>query len=610
MKKNILLIPFFLAVAIFAKAQTNFYNLDTIQKIEITFAQPNWDYQMDTARLGQDGTLMAALLKINGIAFDSVAVRYKGNSSYDSTYIKNPLNISLDDFKSQDYHGISTIKLSNAYNDPSMIREVLSYKILGNYMDAPRANFAQVYINGRYIGLYTNTETIGKSFCKKYFGSSKGVFIKGNPIVTPSPITKCNLKYKSGMDSTAYFNFYEMKSATGWNELVALTDTVTNYPNSIGSILDMDRVIWMLAFDNVLVNLDSYMGVFCQNYYLYKDQNKRFNPVVWDLNMSLGGFPFLGSGATSTGQLSPTTMQQLPLTAHSTDAYWPLIKAVMANPSYRKMYMAHAKTITTEMFNSHLYETQATAYQALIDTAVLHDANKFFSYSQFQTGMTANTTIGSYTVPGIKTLVDARATYLNATTDFNYAQPVITNTGVSGGIGIIGGLATINTTVSNATSVFVKVRANYYGKFVATELYDDGAHNDGAAGDGVYGNDVLIQSANNEYYIYAENANAAKFAPEGAEHEFYSFAAATVATTDFSTSKNKLQVFPNPATAHIDVIAPPSTLGKRCKLSNQLGQIVSEVAVSTTTSFDVSELPNGLYFLTIDGFNAKVVVAK
>jgi spore coat protein CotH len=38
--------------------------------------------------------------------------------------------------------------------------------------------------------------------------------------------------------------------------------------------------LWMLAFNNVFVNLDSYTGGFSQNYYLYKDENRRFNPVV------------------------------------------------------------------------------------------------------------------------------------------------------------------------------------------------------------------------------------------------------------------------------------------------------------------------------------------
>lgn len=161
-------------------AQT-LYNLNTIQKIEISFSIPNWDYRMDTAKVGAEGYLMADSVKINGLQFDSVGVKYKGNSSFDSTKIKNPLHISFDEFKNQQYEGFKDIKLSNGYGDPSLIREVLAYEILGNYMHCPRANFAQVYINGSYVGIYSSAENIDKKFCADHFNSNQGTFVKCNP---------------------------------------------------------------------------------------------------------------------------------------------------------------------------------------------------------------------------------------------------------------------------------------------------------------------------------------------------------------------------------------------------------------------------------------------
>ena len=75
----------------------------------------------------------------------------------------------------------------------------------------------------------------------------------------------------------------------------------------IETVLDVDRALWMLAFNNVLVNLDSYSGAFRQNYYLYKDQNDRFDPIVWDLNMSFAGFP----GGTGGGAYTATTLDPM-----------------------------------------------------------------------------------------------------------------------------------------------------------------------------------------------------------------------------------------------------------------------------------------------------------
>jgi hypothetical protein len=524
-------IKYFLPVALFMLLfsatifSQNFYDLNTIQKIEISFSQPDWDYRMDTAKAGSEGYLMADWVKINGQQYDSVAVKYKGNSSYNPSNAKNPIHIVLDEYKNQDYQGYDDIKLGNGYSDPSMIREVLGYDILKNYMDCPKSNFAQLYINGTYIGLYSNDESIGKSFCSDHFYSSGNIFFKCNPTVTPSPVVKSNLKYIPSADSTGYFNYYELKSDYGWNELVALCDTVTNYPASIGSILDMDRVLWMLAFNNVLVNLDSYTGVFAQNYYLYKDNTARFNPVVWDLNMSFGGFPYVGSGVSSMGSLTVTNMQQLTPLIHSTDVNWPLIKDVLNTPFYKKMYIAHMRTITNEMFVSNNYITSATQLQSLIDTAVASDSNSFFTYSQFQNAMTTNNIVGSYTVPGISTLMSSRISYLQSTTDFMYATPSISSIAASSLFPSLDSAVTITAKVVNNTAAYLGYRYEPGGKFIRTLMYDDGMHNDGAAGDSTFGASVIMSASQMQYYIYAENANAGIFSPERAEHEFYTLLA-------------------------------------------------------------------------------------
>lgn len=504
-----------------AKAQQPLYDESTIQKIEITFTQPNWDFILDTAKMGADGYTMAAKVVINGVEFDSVGVKYKGNSSYDSTYKKNPWNISLDEYKSQNYLGIKSIKLANCFSDPSMIRDVLGYSIARTYMDAPRANFAEVYVNGTLIGLYSNTESINKQFCSDHFSSSKNTFISCSPLVVPTPQTKSNLRY-AGADSTSYMNNYELKSTTGWNDLVTLCDSITNKPASFENVIDADRTIWMLAFNSALVNLDSYTGVFCQNYYLYKDATGRFNPIPWDLNMSFGGFPFVGSSNTSMGNLSITALQQLSPTIHATDKYWPLINIVMGNATYKRQYFAHLKTIVEEQFGSDKYILKSDTLRKTITAAVMNDNNKFYSTSQFQTAMNTNVNVGSYEVPGIKTLIDARVAYLQTLPEFKATAPtisVITPKPVQVGTNV-----TITATITNANSngVYAGVRYDKSDKFHRTyQMFDDGLHNDAAANDGVFGCTLTMNKLSLQYYIYAENDNAGMFSPRRAEHEYY-----------------------------------------------------------------------------------------
>ena len=514
-------LPYFLILAVTAiRSQTAFYDASTIQKIEVVFSFQNWDYRLDTAKMGSDSYIMATYVLINGTRFDSVGVKYKGNSSFDSTYKKNPVHIELDAFRTADYQGVRDIKLNNAYADPSLVREVLAYATARNYMAAPQANFAKLYINGRYIGLYTNAESVNKDFLARHFYYQEGVFIKGNPELTPSPSVKSNLKYL-GSDTTPYTNYYDLKSAGGWNLLANLCDVVSNNPSQVASVMDMDRAIWMLALNTVMVNLDSYTGAFAQNYYIYRDGSGRFNPIMWDLNMSFGGFPFLGSSNTSLGSLSVANMQVLAVGSHSADAYWPLIKAVYSNATWKRMYFAHIKTVSEELIASGAYTLAFSTYTALIQHDVSNDTCKFFTTAQFNNSFNTNISVGSYSVPGIQTLLDARLNYLKTTEIYTALTPTISNITAS----LNGNNLSVNTSVSGAAGgqVVVGYRNDERDAFTKINAYDDGAHNDGVAGDDVYGCSIPLTGNFMQYYLYAENASAGQFSPARAEHEFYTY---------------------------------------------------------------------------------------
>lgn len=501
----------------------NFYQRDTIQVIEIFFSFTNWDAQLD-ANEATESYIYADSVRINGVSFDSCGIRYKGNSSYNPNNQKNPLRIELNTIKNnQDYHGITDIKLSNCYKDPSMIREVLSYQILENYMDCPRSNFSRVYINGQYRGVYTNNESIKDDFNQTHYYANDTYF-KCNPVggAGPGSTISPDLKYL-GADSSAYFNGYELQSDFGWNRMVALCNTLNNDFQNIEGLLDIDRAIWMLAFNNVLVNLDSYSGAFRQNYYLSWDANGRFVPTVWDVNMSFGGFP----GGTGSGTTTPTTLDPF---SNATSNNHPLIKQIMANPLYKRMYMAHVRTMVQEMFASGQYETWAQNLMTLADSSIQADPYKFYTYSQFLNSLTTAVAGGGPggggSIPGIKALMDARAQFFSTNAAYLLQAPSITAHGASATPLNYGSTVTINATCANESTVYLGYRGNHQLKFNRVQMYDDGTHNDGAAGDHIYGIDAPVNGLTFEYYIYADNASAGLFSPARAEHEFHTLAVA------------------------------------------------------------------------------------
>jgi hypothetical protein len=510
------------------------YDHGTIQSINILFSQTNWDYMLDTAKAGSEGYLMADSVYINGFGYDSVGVKYKGNSSYNASQVKNPWHIELDTYKDQDYQGYKDIKLANVAFDPSFVREAVGYKILGNYMDCPKANYANVSVNGNLIGLYTNTESIGKAFVNDRFGSKTNAFFSCSPPDGAGPQTTVlpDLTYL-GTDSASYAGGYDMKSDNGWSELIALTSTLSTTTASntaeIEAILDVDRALWMLAWDNLFVNLDSYIGQFKQNHYLYRSDNGQFMPIIWDLNMSFGVFGSTGSNGGGPGGLTTTQKKQLSHTLHSTESGWPLVQKLLAVPTYKKRYLAHYRTILEEAIGSGDYIADANTFKDLILASVNADVNKF-SY-QSATNMTnniANTDItvtggGNNTAPGMTGLMTGRDSYLSALSDFTNAQPSITNVTASNTSPTVGEAVTITANVTNTTtsSVYLGHRVSKYDIFAKTQLFDDGAHNDGGAGDNVYGADITINDATTQYYIYAENTNVGAFSPARAEYEYY-----------------------------------------------------------------------------------------
>ncbi len=500
----------------------SFYDLGTIQTIKIVFAQSNWDALLDAEKAGADGYIMAQSVEVNGVLFDSVGVKYKGNSTYRANQTKNPFHIELNTYKDHIYENYTDIKLSNAYNDPSFVREVLSYQILGQYMDAPLSNYANVYVNGTLIGLYSNSEAVSKKFVQSRYYSKDNTRVKCNPPAGAGPGTSDypNLVYL-GQDSTNYYDAYEMKSDAGWKELINLCDTLQNNIGSIEKILDVDRALWMLAFNNMLVNLDSYIGGFAQNYYLYRDDNKRFVPTVWDLNESFGRFAMTGSGNLN----STTAKQQMSHLLHINDATYPLVKQLLSVPMYKRMYLAHCKTILTENFSNNSYYTTGQTLQALISSSVQADVNKFYTFANFQSNLTNDITSGggpmASSTPGITNLMNGRSTYLLAQSDFTATEPTIASVTPSNQSPLLNETITITATISNENAVYLGYRTAVTLPFTRVQMFDDGQHNDGAANDGVYGADVTISSAEVQYYIYAENSTIGKFSPVRAEHEYH-----------------------------------------------------------------------------------------
>ena len=523
MNKTLLLFFWtFISCSLFGQ---NIYDVLSVKDVKVTIPSDNWDEILDSLKqLGHDERIICSV-DYDGTRYDSVGIRYKGNSSYfnvrNQELSKLPFNMKADHVKKKQHFAdiAGSFKLSNVFRDPSFLREVLSYEIVGNYMPAPRANYVRLYVNDEYLGLYNNTESVDKDFLKKFFAWKKGTLIKCDPNWNATELPDCpkgekaSLQYL-GQDSTCYYGLYEMKSKGGWGDLIELTRILNNSTDSIETILNVDQVLWMHAFNIVLINLDSYTGRLCHNYYLYRDSFGLFHPIVWDMNLSFGGFRYDGLGTP----LSNEKMQKLSLFTHykQQNKKRPLITNLLKNSLYRKVYIAHVRTILNDYFINGKYRQRGELIQQNLDFYVKNDTNKLYSYESFRENLDKTSAIGKSKMIGIRELMEARTEYLKNHPLIDRPIPEISE------VQYIGETEKnlISARVKGAETVYLAYRLKAHAPFQRIQMWDDGTEGDRQAGDQIYSMRIDKQ-AGTEYYIIAEGDKTAALSPERASFEFH-----------------------------------------------------------------------------------------
>jgi hypothetical protein len=515
-----------------------FYDINTINEIRLYFTQSNWDQLLDQLYAAGENRLLGTSV-INGVTYDSVGVRYKGNSSYSANRNKNPFNIKLDYMIDDQTIGpYGTIKLANGFSDPSFVRETLAYEIARKYMPASKANYAKVWVIDVLIGAYTSVQDVDSHFMNTYFHCTKKARFKSDTN-TMSAVTVWEYL---GADSTAYNVYYGLESDYGWNKLINFTNTLQNYPTNLANVMNIDQNLWMTAYDNLLVNLDSPVNIF-HNFYLFEDANYRINPILWDLNMAFGGF---GQGMTVT------TMQNMDPLRNSTSNTYLLLKNVLSNARYKKMYIAHMRTMLNANFSNGWYATRAAELQAICAPAVQSDTHFFYTYANFQANLNSSVSggsggPGSGTIPGITQLMGARSTYLLSNTNFSGTVPSLTAYSHSPEAVEPNTTVMFTATAANATYMQLGFRQNVADKFTYYQMFDDGTHNDGAANDGTYAVSVSVSTNDIQYFFWAENTSQGMFFPARAEFEFYTIpVASNTGEILFNEIMAKNASFPDP----------------------------------------------------------------
>lgn len=268
-------IPFYLiGQPLFPDKGTVFNDVD-IPKIFITIDPDSLEQLWDDDNLESNHEYPADFTWDDGIQIETIqntGFRLRGNTSRFSA--KKSFKIKFDHFGSGTFYGLEELNINGEHNDPSIIRSKLCWDLMRlSNIEAPRSNHVALYINGKYMGLYINVESIDKIYLSSRQKDPDGQLFKCN--------YGADMVYRGNYANQYSKDIYEPannKSAVDYESFIrflkALNDTNNpDYRCKLEEVFDVDDYLKRLAIEILTGHWDN--PVYNKNNaYLY------FNPVT------------------------------------------------------------------------------------------------------------------------------------------------------------------------------------------------------------------------------------------------------------------------------------------------------------------------------------------
>ncbi len=202
------------------------------------------------ARNEAQRTNVPATVREGKVVWTNVAIHIKGSyGSFRSINDKPALTLNFDKWADkQTFHGLQKISLNNSVQDSSYLAEKICREIYtAAGVITPRADYATVELNGRFLGLFVLVEGWNKQFLKRHFNNAKGNFYdSGSTRDVDRPMTA-----SFGENPTNHAILDAVKKA-------ALEPNPRKRLDRLRSAVDLDRFISMTALDCLMWNWDGY----------------------------------------------------------------------------------------------------------------------------------------------------------------------------------------------------------------------------------------------------------------------------------------------------------------------------------------------------------------
>lgn len=188
----------------------------------------------------------------------NVGIHLKGMGSFRPVDQKPAFTVKFNKFvEDQNFYGLTKISLNNSVQDRTYINEVLCTELFRRAgVPAARVGHARVYLNDRYLGLYTLVEGLNKPFLRRHFSDTRGNLYEGHTKDVNELLDQDNGKDTSQSDLETLVEAARAPTAERWSKL--------------GALVDLERFISMLAGEVLMAHWDGYW-LNRNNYSVYND---------------------------------------------------------------------------------------------------------------------------------------------------------------------------------------------------------------------------------------------------------------------------------------------------------------------------------------------------
>ncbi|KAG4094768.1 hypothetical protein H8356DRAFT_1400594 [Neocallimastix lanati (nom. inval.)] len=214
-------------------------------------------------------------VEINGekLQFDKVTFSLAGQ--YSRELIKPNFNLKIRGGKN--LYGRSQFKLRSDYTEPTFLRSKLTSDI-HNRLGLPSisANYATLYINDEFMGLFVLTDAIKQSWIKFVYGEedSQSLYQCSSSNLT------FNSRHGCGNEDS------DFKDYTDWMDFLTKLDAAES-ASDIEDFFEVDNFIYEMAIEYLIGGWDHIQQI-GHNFYMYKQTNGKWKYFSYDYDHEFG----------------------------------------------------------------------------------------------------------------------------------------------------------------------------------------------------------------------------------------------------------------------------------------------------------------------------------